>query len=302
MFLMDKFIQYLQSELNYSRHTIRAYQSDINHFLQYLNINRLETSPDIYSSLEKVDHLQVRQYLHVLFSRRLTKKTMGRKLSAIKSFFSYLQRERLHHGGKIALLPSPKIGKKIPLFLTIDEIFRLLDFSPGNLWEMRDKAIFELLYASGLRVSELVSLDEEMIDLKGFILRVRGKGKKERFVPIGGKAVDALNIYLPLKREFQKEQGLYEVNPVFINKYGRRLSTRSVGRICKKYFQRSGINGKASPHSLRHTFATHLLDAGVDLRTIQEMLGHANISTTQVYTHVSLNHLMQVYDRAHPKA
>ncbi|MGA1876263.1 MAG: site-specific tyrosine recombinase/integron integrase [bacterium] len=299
---MQNFIQYLQSELNYSKHTIRAYQSDIAHFLQYLDIDCQEISPDVYSLLEQIDYRQVRQYLHVLFSRQLAKKTIGRKLSAIKSFFNYLQREKLHHGGKIALLPSPKIGKKIPLFLTIDEIFKLLDFSPGNLWELRDKAIFELLYASGLRVSELISLDEEMIDLKGCILRVRGKGKKERFVPVGGKAVDVLKKYLPHKREFQREQGLDELSAVFINRNGRRLSTRSVARICKKYFQKSGITGTASPHSFRHTFATHLLDAGVDLRTIQEMLGHANISTTQVYTHVSLNHLMQVYDRAHPKA
>ena len=155
---------------------------------------------------------------------------------------------------------------------------------------------------AAVRVSELVSLNEEHVDLDGLTIRVLGKGRKERMVPIGTKAVSVLREYIPYKRNFQKENGITDLSPLFINKYGKRLSTRGVARICKKYFLKNGIAESASPHSLRHTFATHLLDAGIDLRSIQEMLGHASLSTTQKYTHMSLDHLMQVYDKAHPKA
>lgn len=299
---MKEFIDYLKFELNYSQHTIRAYQSDLVQFFQWMDIIITEEVSDFYGSLQRVDLIRVREYLQNLYDQRLSKRTILRKLSAIRSFYKYLKREGFDVENKVALLSSPKIGRKIPLFLTIDEVYRLFDFTPSNFWELRDKAIFEVLYATGLRVSELVFLNEDQIDLSEFTIRVFGKGKKERIVPIGRKAVGILKEYLPGKRRFQNKCGVQEIFPVFINKYGQRLSSRSVARICKKYFHKAGIADSASPHSLRHTFATHLLDTGIDLRTIQEMLGHVNLSTTQIYTHMSLDHLMQVYDRAHPKA
>ena len=299
---MKEFIDYLKFELNYSQHTIRAYQSDLAQFFQWMDIIITEKASDFYGSLQRVDLIRVREYLQNLYDQRLSKRTILRKLSAIRSFYKYLKREGFDVENKVALLSSPKIGRKIPLFLTIDEVYRLFDFTPSNFWELRDKAIFEVLYATGIRVSELVFLNEDQIDLSEFTIRVFGKGKKERIVPIGRKAVGILKEYLPGKRRFQNKCGVQEISPVFINKYGQRLSSRSVARMCKKYFHKAGIADSASPHSLRHTFATHLLDTGIDLRTIQEMLGHVNLSTTQIYTHMSLDHLMQVYDRAHPKA
>jgi len=299
---MKEFIDYLKFELNYSQHTLRAYQSDLAQFFQWMDIIITEKISDFFCSLQMVDLLRVREYLQNLYDQRLSKRTIMRKLSAIRSFYKYLKKEGFDVENKVALLSSPKMGRKIPLFFTIDEVYRLLNFTPSNFWELRDKVIFEVLYATGIRVSELVFLNEDQIDLNEFTIRVFGKGKKERIVPIGRKAVGILREYLPEKRRFQNKCGVQEISPVFINKYGQRLSSRSVARICKKYFHKAGIADSASPHSLRHTFATHLLDAGIDLRTIQEMLGHVNLSTTQIYTHMSLDHLMQVYDSAHPKA
>ena len=299
---MKEFIDYLKFELNYSQHTIRAYQSDLTQFFQWMDIIGTEKLSDFSGSLQRVDIIKVREYLQNLYDQRLSKRTIMRKLSAIRSFYKYLKREGFDIENKVTLLSSPKIGRKIPLFFTIDEVYRLFNFTPSDFWELRDKAIFEVLYATGLRVSELVFLNEDQIDLSEFTLRVFGKGKKERIVPVGRKAVSILKEYISEKRRFQYKCGVQEISPVFINKYGQRLSSRSVARICKKYFHRAGIAVSASPHSLRHTFATHLLDTGIDLRTIQEMLGHVNLSTTQIYTHMSLDHLMQVYDRAHPKA
>lgn len=355
---MKEFLNYLQLELNYSDHTIRAYQSDLLQFFHYMGIADTEGSAGLYHKLQQVDLSRVREYLSYLFNRNLAKSSIVRKISAIKSFYKYLKREGIPAEGKVVLLPSPKIGVKVPSFLTIDEVFRLLDSlggslggSPGgslgsslgcsfggslgsslggslggsfggsfggslggfpgdpcgdsrsvSVWELRDKAIFEVFYACGVRVSELVSLNEEHINLDELTIRVLGKGRKERMIPIGSKAVSALRKYIPYKRNFQKEAGIDDVSPLFINKYGKRLSTRGVARICKKHFHKTGIADSASPHSFRHTFATHLLDAGIDLRSIQEMLGHASLSTTQKYTHLSLDHLMEVYDKAHPKA
>ncbi len=307
---MKEFLRYLQLELNYSGHTIRAYQSDLLQFFHYMGIKDTAESSGFYHDLQQVDLSKVREYLSYLFNRNLARSSIVRKISAIKSFYKYLKREGIPAEGKVLLLSSPKIGVKVPSFLTIDEIFRLLDSLGGslgdslafNFWELRDKAIFEVFYACGVRVSELVSLNEEHVDLDALTIRVLGKGRKERMVPVGTKAASVLREYIPNKRSFQKEAGIEDLSPVFINKYGKRLSTRGVARICKKYFHKNGIADSASPHSLRHTFATHLLDAGVDLRSIQEMLGHASLSTTQKYTHMSLDHLMQVYDKAHPKA
>lgn len=299
---MREFLNYLQLELNYSPHTLRAYQNDLRQFFHAMGIQDAEDTNSLYHELQRVDLSNVREYLSQLFNRKLAKTTIVRKISAIRSFYKYLIREGTPVESRVVLLSSPKVGVKIPAFLTIDEIFRLLDSRPLGFWELRDKTIFEVFYACGLRVSELTALNEEHIDFSGLMIRVLGKGKKERVVPLGTKAASSLQEYIPCKRELQQKMGQKNLTPVFINKYGTRLSSRSVARICKKYFQKNGISDTASPHSFRHTFATHLLDAGVDLRSIQEMLGHASLSTTQKYTHLSLDHLMQVYDKSHPKA
>ncbi|MEW5801325.1 MAG: site-specific tyrosine recombinase/integron integrase [bacterium] len=299
---MKEFLHYLQVELNYSDHTIRAYRSDLLQFFLFMGIENMEEPSGFYHKLQGVDLAGVREYVSHLFNRKLKKSTIVRKISCIKSFYKYLNREGILAESKVLLLSSPKVGANVPSFLTVDEIFRLLDSLGFSFGELRDRALLEVLYACGLRVSEVVSLNEEHIDLGELTIRVLGKGKKERIVPLGTKAASALREYIPYKRNVQKQTGIHDLSPVFINKYGKRLSTRGVARICKKYFHKNGIADSASPHSLRHTFATHLLDAGVDLRSIQEMLGHASLSTTQKYTHMSLDHLMQVYDKAHPKA
>ncbi len=254
--------------------------------------------------IEKVDRIDIRKYLSFLH-RKNRKTSIARKVSALRSFFKYLVRE-----GVIPLNPAkgvstPKVEKTLPTTLTVDEAFRLME-SPQTICEkaskgskekgLRDRAILELLYSSGLRVSELVGLNWRQLDLDLGIVRVMGKGRKERIVPVGTKAVRALEAYL-------EERGTQEGNePVFVNSLGGRLTARSVGRLMKKYARHSGIFRKASPHSLRHTFATHLLDAGADIREIQEMLGHSSLSTTQRYTHISTGRLMEVYDKAHPRS
>jgi integrase/recombinase XerC len=254
---------------------------------------------------EKVDRMAIRKYLSFLH-RKNKKSSMARKISTLRSFFRYLNREQMVASNPAKSISTPKVEKTLPTTLTVDEAFRLME-SPKNLSEkcptavmkdkrLRDRAILELLYSSGLRVSELVGLNSNQIDLDLGIVRVMGKGRKERIVPVGIKAVESLNAYLD-------ERGMAkEGDPLFVNSLGGRLTARSVGRLIKKYSRHSGIFRKVSPHSLRHTFATHLLDAGADIREIQEMLGHSSLSTTQRYTHVSMGKLMEVYDKAHPRS
>ena len=246
--------------------------------------------PDI----AKVDRIAIRKYLSFLH-RRNKKSSIARKVSALRSFFKYLVREKLVPSNPAKNVSTPKIEKSLPIALTVDEAFRLME-SPAEKSRFRDRAILELLYSSGIRVGELVGLNMNQLDLDLGIVKVMGKGRKERIVPVGTKAVEALKAYLMERGDLGDEE------PVFINHRGGRLTARSVGRLVKKYTKRSGIFRKISPHSLRHTFATHLLDAGADIREIQEMLGHVSLSTTQRYTHLSLGKLMEVYDKAHPRS
>jgi integrase/recombinase XerC len=263
----------------------------------------LSTKGDI--EMEKVDRLAIRRYLSFLH-RRNRKSSIARKISTLRSFFKYLVRERLTTSNPAKCVSTPKVEKPLPTTLTVDEAFRLME-RPKNPSEksisdtaknkrLRDGAILELLYSSGLRVGELVGLNLNRLDLDLGIVKVMGKGRKERIVPVGSKAVEALKTYL----EKRAVEGGEE--PLFVNSRGGRLTARSVGRLVKKYTKSSGIFRKVSPHSLRHTFATHLLDAGADIREIQEMLGHASLSTTQRYIHLSMGKLMEVYDKAHPRS
>ena len=300
-----QFIHYLSAEKNASPHTCRAYERDLEEFENFLKSSgmSLSTAQDI--EMGKVDRLAIRRYLSFLH-RRNKKSSIARKISTLRSFFKYLVREQLATSNPAKSVSTPKVEKPLPTTLTVDEAFRLMETQKNPSEKsisdtaknkrLRDGAILELLYSSGLRVGELVGLNLNRLDLDLAIVKVMGKGRKERIVPVGKKAVEALRAYL-------EERGVLNLeDPLFVNARGGRLTARSVGRLVKKYTKSSGIFRKVSPHSLRHTFATHLLDAGADIREIQEMLGHASLSTTQRYIHLSMGKLMEVYDKAHPRS
>jgi len=291
---IQQFIHYLLSERNASPHTCRCYQTDLEEFEGFLKSSRMYLAPAGRIKIEEVDRLAIRKYLSFLH-RKNRKSSIARKVSTLRSFYKYLVREQIVLSNPAKNVATPKAEKPLPTALTVDEAFRLME-SPKEKEQLRDRAILELLYSSGLRVSELVGLDGNRLDQELGIVKVMGKGRKERIVPVGKKAMEALKTYL-------ENRGHLEANgPIFVNTRGGRLTSRSVGRLVKKYTRHSGVFRKISPHSLRHTFATHLLDAGADIREIQEMLGHASLSTTQRYTHITLGKLMEVYDKAHPRS
>ena len=286
---IEKFINYLKVEKNASEHTIINYTIDLKAFALFLG------DKDIGS----IDHLTLRRFLAEMRAKNYAKRTMARKLAALRTFFRFLFREGHIKTNPITAVSTPKLDKKLPKFLDVEQVSRLImkpDDStvPGA----RDRAIFETLYSSGLRVSELVGLDDDDIDFISGVVKVLGKGSKERIVPIGDQALRAIRSYLD-KRSVDKVK---DKHAVFLNKSGTRLTDRSVRRIVDKYIKLCSIEAKISPHSLRHSFATHLLDRGADLRSVQELLGHMNLSTTQIYTHVTMERLKSVYDKAHPRA
>jgi len=292
--LIHEFIHYLSGEKNASPHTCRCYQRDLEEFEDFLGKSGMYLSQESDIEMGKVDRGAIRKYLSFLH-RRNKKSSIARKLSTLRSFFKYLVREQHIPSNPAKVVSTPKVEKFLPTTLTVDEAFRLME-SPAMNGGVRDRAILELLYSSGLRVGELVGLNSDQLDLDLGIVKVMGKGRKERIVPVGLKAIEALKAYLG-------ERGILDgVEPLFVNSRGGRLTARTVGRVIKKYTKRSGIFRRVSPHSLRHSFATHLLDAGADIREIQEMLGHASLSTTQRYIHLSLGRLMEVYDKAHPRS
>ena len=301
--LIDRFIDYLGFQKGYSDHTIRNYRVDLGQFLNFLMEKRRlsgeeEASPD----LESIDFLTIREYLGNLYGN-YKRTTIARKLSALRSFFYFLERTGLAVGNPAADISTPRQGKYIPTHLPVDEMFRLLEGPDKEKpLGLRDLAILEVLYSCGIRVAELVGLNLSSIDFDQRLVRVLGKGNKERIIPIGRQALKAVENYmeatLPIRK---KTQGEEKDGPLFINFRGGRLTTRSVGRIIKRYGTECRLMTEITPHSLRHTFATHLLDGGADLRSVQELLGHVSLSSTQKYTHVSLDRLMEVYDKAHPR-
>lgn len=299
---ISEFGRALVAEENASAHTVRNYISDLRQLHSFLRAQRLgldESGRDVVP--ERVDHLALRAFLTDLL-RRNRKSSVGRKLSATKGFFRYLLRRNLITRDPTAGIATPKKEQQLPVHLTVDDMFRLLDTPPKDTPAgLRDRATLEVMYSCGVRVSELVGLDWEDVDAKLELVRVRGKGGKERLVPIGQKALAALATYAKHIAELCPGR-LRDERAVFLNRRGARLTTRSVARLVDQYVMTSGIATKASPHALRHSFATHLLSAGADLRAIQELLGHASLSTTQKYTHVNLDQLMNVYDKAHPRA
>jgi len=297
--LIHQFIQYLSDEKNASPHTCRNYLRDLEQFEAFLKSSGTALSPQGEVAVDKVDRLVIRKYLSFLH-RKNRKSSIARKLSALRSFLKYLVREQIIFANPAKPVSTPKVEKLLPTVLTVDEAFRLVEspvrFTKSKEMELRDRALLELLYSSGIRVSELVGLNRNRVDLELGIVKVMGKGRKERIVPVGTKAIEVLIAYLESRGIVEDE------SPLFLNSRGGRLTSRSVARVVKKKARHSGIFRKISPHSLRHTFATHLLDAGADLREIQEMLGHVSLSTTQRYTHLTVGKLMEVYDKAHPRS
>jgi len=299
--LIEQYAAHLRLERNLSPHTLRNYLSDLKQFQQFLRQQGLCQGEQKKIALEEVDRHVVRAYLGAL-AKVCRKSSIGRKLAALKGFFRYLIRERRISKDPLSGLAAPKQEKPLPVFLSVDDVFRLLGGVPaaGSL-EIRDRAILEVLYSTGIRVSELVGLDWEDIDFRLGILKVLGKGSKERIVPVGEVALQALRDY-GVEQGKKGSRAARGETPVFLNRLGGRITTRSVARIVEKYLRATGITVRIGPHGLRHTFATHLLNSGADLRAIQELLGHASLSTTQRYTHVNLDQLTAVYDRAHPRA
>jgi integrase/recombinase XerC len=287
---MEEFLRYLEKVRGASPHTLSAYRRDLVEYLGYLETKNLSGgSPD-----------SVKSFLGHLFGKSLARSTMARKISAVRSWYRWMVREGVLENNPCDGIPTPRIPQKAPRFLSLDEVTALLDASSGDRpIDLRDLAIWELFYSSGVRVSELSGLDTEDLDLEGSLLRVRGKGDKTRIVPLGQRASARIEKYL-------KGDGRWPVNrdrdPLFLNHRGKRLSQRGIQKRLEVRLKSCGLDTKISPHVLRHTFATHLLDSGADLRAIQEMLGHESLQTTQRYTHVTLDRLLEVYDRSHPRA
>jgi len=297
--VLNNFIDALKAEKGYSVHTCRAYRSDvldfINFILQDQKITKNAGHGVFLKHIKSIDKNTIRQYLAILLRSGKTKRTISRKLSSLKAFFDYLIKSGHIKISPADMIPFPKLEKTIPKFVNIDDLFMLLDhIKTDTLLDKRNLAMFETFYSTGMRVSEMEGLDIEDIDFKKQMIKVFGKGSKERVVPVGKRALTAIKNYrICLKENFI---------PVFLNKNFSRLSSRSIRRILDKIVRECGLNMPISPHTLRHSFATHMLDAGADLRGIQEILGHASLSTTQIYTHVSMDKLMQVYDKAHPRS
>ncbi len=295
--LSIEFITKLEHEKGFSEHTLRAYHKDLLQFDVFLKAEKR-------SSLASINHLLLRKFLAVLRSKSYSKTTIARKLASIRSFFKFLIQKGELVSNPFEMLRTPKQEKKLPHFLSINEVDVLLETPDrSNVMGLRDMAILETLYSTGIRVSELVALDENNIDFFGGMIKVLGKGKKERLVPIGGHAMKAINEYVgskPKNNKSEKEK-ISGSGPLFLNRFGNRLTARSVARSLDKYLKISGLNQLTSPHTFRHSFATHLLDKGADLRSVQEMLGHSSLSTTQIYTHITTERLKSVYDKAHPR-
>ena len=289
--LFQRYLRYLQDERRYSPATLDSYQRDLQQFFEFIN------AVNVYDCCD-VDSLHVRNFAGSRRRRGVSARSLHRSLSAIRGFFTFLQREQLVENNPVADVSGPSIQKKLPNLLDVDEINRLLNEGPQNPLKLRDVAMMELMYSSGLRLAELVNLNLDAIDLHQAQVQVMGKGNKMRYLPIGTNACKALKRWLEARPNIASENEL----AVFVNNRGKRLSPRAVQQRMAQLGREQGIDKHVHPHMLRHSFASHLLESSGDLRAVQEMLGHADISTTQVYTHLDFQHLAQVYDEAHPRA
>jgi integrase/recombinase XerC len=325
--LTARFLSHLENERNFSGHTVRCYASDLAQFVEFLTADAparpgpgsgpAEAGPDgaprggdrrpapdadpnaVAERLRRVTPVDLRRYLAGLRQARYSRSTIARKIASLRSFYKFLAREGEVAANPVKVIRTPRQEKRLPKFLQPADVERLLAAPEGDdLLARRDRAILETLYSTGMRVSELVGLDLEDIDPLAEVVRVRGKGRRERLAPLGSYAVQALNAYL----EARADADVKDEQAVFVNRHGRRLNARSVRRKLAKYLAIAGLDPSVSPHTLRHSFATHMLERGADLRAVQELLGHRSLSTTQIYTHVTASRLKEIYESAHPRA
>lgn len=298
---LEKFLDYLKVEKKFSDHTSRNYQSDLLSIDKFL---KEQSKGEIELSEAKITHTIFRQYLSNLLKQGYARKTIARHIASLRTYFKFLCQQGLREDNPAKNIFIPRIEKKLPNFLYPKEVIALLEvIDITKVSGLRDRAIFELLYSAGIRVSELVNLNLNDIEDFHQFINVYGKGRKERFVPVGSYALDALEKYLQKRKELiPKNKQHQELQALFLNQRGERLTDRGVRVITDKYTHQLGLNKNVSPHTFRHSFATHLLDAGADLRVVQELLGHVSLSTTQIYTHVSKDKLKAVYNKAHPRA
>ncbi len=296
--VIAQFLRYLVTERNASELTIKAYREDLIGLSEWL-----EQSLGAVIQIDRLSPQDLRAFQAALQQAGYARSTIARKLASMRSFYKFAQREGLVSTNPAKPLRNPRQQRKLPLILSTPEMGRLLRTPPAtNPAGLRDRAILETMYSAGLRVSELVGLNDGDLDLEEQIVRVRGKGKKERICPLGSFAIRAIQRYLAVRTLHQREIDKGPLTPSFVNRFGNRLTTRSVGRLLEKHLAIAGLDHRISPHSLRHSFATHLLDRGADIRSVQELLGHRSLSTTQIYTHVSAANLRAIYELAHPRA
>lgn len=291
------FLNFLKVERNSSELTIKSYTDDLQHVTEFFEeqTGRVPEPADIEVS-------QLRNYVAYLHECGYARSTVARRLACLRSFFRYCNREGICETNPAKPLRTPRAGRKLPHFLTTEEIGKLLLAPPANRDDgLRDRAILETMYSAGLRVAEVVGLNLDDLDRSAGVLRVLGKGRKERVAPVGSYAMRALDRWLAVRKPDEKADPV-EQQAIFLNRFGRRLTTRSIGRMLEKHIKTTGLSSQTSPHTLRHSFATHLLDGGADLRSVQELLGHKSLTTTQIYTHVSTKRLRETYESAHPHA
>jgi integrase/recombinase XerC len=322
--VVQEFLNYLKFEKRFSEHTAKCYGADLEQFSQFLighsdNGSHIDnhislgdhgsatavatqTSLKLDQLLLSADINSVRAYLALLNERQYSKATIARKLATLRSFYKFLVKRNQISSNPVMAVRTPKQDKRLPRFLEYEQVKRLLETPPMDNWlGARDRAIMETLYSTGVRVSELVALNMDDIDFLGEVVHIRGKGKKERIVPIGTSALQVIQHYMEFRNKRAHSNPNFDSKVLFVNKHGRRLSTRSVRRKMDKYLKMAGLDNSISPHTLRHSFATHMLNNGADLRSVQELLGHQSLSTTQVYTHLTTKKLKEVYDKAHPR-
>jgi integrase/recombinase XerC len=315
--IINEFLDYLKFEKHFSEHTAKCYNADLEQFCQHISgqvpqsdWSSSDNSGGVATQTQvKVDQLllalttdTVRAYMAHLNDKQYSKSTSARKLATLRSFYKFLVKRNYLQNNPVTAVRTPKQDKKLPKFLEYDQVKKLLDTPPADSWlGARDRAIMETLYGTGVRVSELVALNIEDVDFLGEVLHVRGKGKKERISPIGSSALQSIQHYMEYRNKRAQNNANFDSKVLFVNKHGKRLSTRSVRRKMDKYLSMAGLDPSISPHTLRHSFATHMLNNGADLRSVQELLGHQSLSTTQIYTHLTTKKLKEVYDSAHPR-
>jgi len=301
---IDQFGEHLRYERQVSGHTLRNYLSDLQQFYDLICPPDSEGNRP-YIDIKQIDHLTIREYLGKLYEGQRKKSSVARKLAALRSFFKFLCKQKVLERNPAKLVSTPKLEKKLPRVLSLEDVVKFIE-TPDMKKDLgvRDRAMLELLYASGIRVSELVGLNLPDINFARRMIRVLGKGSKERYVPFGSKAKETLEAYLVVRERLLAEcsEDKRDTKAVFFNYKGTRITTRSVGRMVDKYLKECAMAHDISPHSLRHSFASHMLSGGADLRAIQELLGHARLATTEIYTHVSIDQLVEVYNKTHPKA